>query len=203
MDVPSPIDLCKMDDAREWADSVLLKRPYRHEFFAAFASAISARSENAPIRLLELGSGQGFLAEHLLAALPSIHYVALDFSAAMHQLAAERLGASAQRVEFVERSFRAPNWVDGLDPFHCVVTNQAVHELRHKRYAADLHRQARALLLTGGSYLVCDHYVGDGGMSNAQLYMTVEEQKSALLAAGFSNVELLLQKGGLVLHRAS
>lgn len=203
MDVPSPIDLRNAEDAREWANSALLKRPYRHEFFAAFASAISAQSESTSIRLLELGSGPGFLAEHLLTALPSINYVALDFSAAMHQLASERLGVSAQCVEFIERSFRESNWADGLGQFHAVVTNQAVHELRHKRYASTLHRQARELLFAGGSYLVCDHYVGEGGMSNAQLYMTIEEQKLALLEVGFTHVEQLLLKGGLVLHRAS
>ena len=203
MDVPSPIDLCNMKDAREWADSALLKRPYRREFFAAFASAIATQSESKPVRLLELGSGPGFLAEHLLSALPFIDYVALDFSAAMHQLALERLGMSAQRVAFIERSFRELNWGDGLGQFQYVVTNQAVHELRHKRHAPALHRQVRELLLAGGSYLVCDHFSGDGGMSNAQLYMTVEEQKLALLAAGFTQVEQLLLKGGLVLHRAS
>ena len=83
------------------------------------------------------------------------------------------------------------------------MTNQAVHELRHKRYAPTLHHQVRGLLATGGNYLVCDHFAGEGGMSNSELYMTVEEQKAALFAAGFTNVEQLLLKGGLVLHRAS
>jgi SAM-dependent methyltransferase len=203
IDVPSPIDLRNMKDAREWADSALLKRPFRAEFFAAFALAIATQTENRPARVLELGSGPGFLAEHLLATLPFIDYVALDFSAAMHQLASERLGPSVQRVKFVERSFRDANWFNSLGQFQHIVTNQAVHELRHKRYAPTLHHQARELLVAGGCYLVCDHFSGEGGMSNSELYMTVEEQKSALLAAGFTNVKQLLLKGGLVLHCAS
>jgi len=40
-------------------------------------------------------------------------------------------------------------------------------------------------------------------MSNDQLYMSVAEQRQALLDAGFRNVRLVLQKGSLVLHRAS
>lgn len=39
-------------------------------------------------------------------------------------------------------------------------------------------------------------------MKNDQLFMTVSEQKQALLCAGFAHVEQMLAKGGLVLHRA-
>ena len=133
-----------------------------------------------------------------------LNYVALDFSASMHELAKQRLGAEpAARVQFIERSFREAAWWNGLGQFTFVVTNQAVHELRHKRYASALHAQVKPLLLHGGSYLVCDHFFGEGGMSNHELYMSVLEQKQALINAGFSNVEQLLLKGGLVLHRAT
>jgi hypothetical protein len=53
-----------------------------------------------------------------------------------------------------------------------------------------------------GCYLVCDHYVGDDGMSNDALHMTVEEQRDCLKAAGFGAVTNLLAMSGLVLHRA-
>lgn len=65
-----------------------------------------------------------------------------------------------------------------------------------------LHRQVRPLLLGTGAYLVCDHYVGEDGMRNDQLYMSVEEQRQALLTAGFSHVVEVMRKGGLVLHSA-
>jgi hypothetical protein len=77
--------------------------------------------------------------------------------------------------------------------------NQAVHELRHKRYAVELHRHVRTVLRSGGSYLVCDHFYGPGGMTNDQLYMTIEEQKAALETADFSVRQVLL-KDGMVLH---
>jgi SAM-dependent methyltransferase len=198
IDVPSPIDLRLMEDARPWAEAALGKRPVRPEFFDTFARLIGTDGA----RVLELGSGPGFLAEHLLRALPNLRYVALDFSPAMHQLAAERLGERAARVTFVERSFREPAWVDGLGPFDFVVTNQAVHELRHKDYAATLHTQVRPLLAAGGSYLMCDHFCGEGGLSNEQLYMTVSEQHDALMRGGFGRAEAVLVKGGLALHRA-
>lgn len=200
-DVPSPIDLRLMGDARDWEASATAKRPWRTEFFAAFSDALAGQV-GASARVLELGSGPGFLAAHLLDALPGLNYVALDFSPAMHELAAQRLGAAASRVRFVERSFLEPDWTLGLGPFDAIVTNQAVHELRHKRHARTLHRQARELLAPGASYLVCDHFAGDGGMQNDQLYMSAAEQREALLDAGFAGVEPLMLKGGLVLHRA-
>lgn len=199
-DVPSPIDLRQMADARQWADQALAVRPWRTEFFAAFAEALAQGSAR---RVLELGSGPGFLALHLLRALPDLEYVALDNSPAMHALAAERLGALAGRVTFVERSFKEPGLGDGLGAFDHVVTHQAVHELRHKRHARGLHEQVRELLSPSGRYLVCDHFAGEGGQSNDQLYMCVEEQRAALSDAGFVQIEPLLLKGGLILHSAS
>ena len=202
-DVPSPIDLQDMATAREWAASALSKRPWRTEFFEAFSALIANSSPGHPHRVLELGSGPGFLAEHLLRSHATISYVALDFSAAMHKLAAERLGGLASRVQFVERSFREPDWTQALGDFDFVVTHQAVHELRHKRHATALHAQVKPLLLRGGHYLVCDHFCGEGGMSNDQLYMSVTEQRQALLSAGFATVEQVLLKSGLVLHNAT
>jgi ubiquinone/menaquinone biosynthesis C-methylase UbiE len=199
-DVHSPIDLRSLKDASEWASTAMEKRPWRLEFFAVFASEVARYSEKADV--LELGSGPGFLAAYLLTQLPQLNLHLLDFSEAMHSLARERLGTSALSVQFIARSFREPDWSADLQSFDCVITNQAVHELRHKRHAVDLHRAVLALLKPQGSYLVCDHYVGGDGMRNDQLYMTIQEQRAALLAAGFSRVDQLLAKGGLVLNRA-
>ena len=176
-------------------------RPWRIEFFECFAMEI-AKAEG-PVRVLELGSGPGFLAAHLLAALPKLSMVLLDFSKPMHDLARARLAPHLERVEFVERNFKDPNWVDSLNGFDFVVTNQAVHELRHKRYATALHKQVRNVLTPNGRYLVSDHYAGDGGMSNTDLYMTVEEHREALALAGYRSISELKHKGGMVLNSAA
>lgn len=201
-DVPSPIELRDMSDALAWEQSAMLKRPWRAEFFAQFAAEISAHPRQIH-HVLELGSGPGFLAEHLLRSNATLRYVALDFSSAMHELAVQRLDDLASRVQFVERSFKQDNWFEGLGRFDCVVTHQAVHELRHKRHAPVLHAQVKQVLCPGGAYLVCDHFFGEGGMKNDQLYMSAEEQKQALLASGFTYVKQVMLKGGLVLHNAT
>jgi cyclopropane fatty-acyl-phospholipid synthase-like methyltransferase len=201
-DVPSPIDLRLMSDACEWEKTAFEKRPWRADLFARFAHQLMLGQP--PVRcVLELGSGPGFLASHLLSELPDLHMVLLDFSEAMHELARRRVGPMVNRVEFLSKNFKNSDWVRGLKEFDAVVTIQAVHELRHKRYAEELHRQVRTLLRPGGPYLVCDHFRGEDGMSNEQLYMTVAEQKAALESAGYASVQQVLLKGGLVLHRAN
>jgi ubiquinone/menaquinone biosynthesis C-methylase UbiE len=191
-----------MSDAREWEHTAMEKRPSRSEFFSTFANELMQR-EPPVFQVLELGSGPGFLASHLLSASPHLRMVLLDFSAAMHELARQRLGPMVSRVEFVDANFKDPVWSEGLMNFDAVVTNQAVHELRHKRYAGELHKQVKTVLRPGGSYLVCDHFYGPGGMSNERLYMTVDEQRVAIESAGYASVRRVLLKGGMVLHHAN
>ena len=128
-DVPSAIDFRSPKDARDWAATALTKRPWRTQFFVRIAEALADLAVPQP-SILELGSGPGLLAEHLLAAFPGSSYAALDVSPAMHQIAKERLGLLADRVVFIERDFRAPDWPHGVTVVDAVVTVQAVHELR-------------------------------------------------------------------------
>ena len=200
-DVPSPIDFRDLNDAREWERTALSKRPSRPSFFEAYAEQIRAHTRPI-VTVLELGSGPGFLAEHLLEKLLHIAYTALDFSGAMHELARMRLGATVERARFVERSFKEENWVDELGQFDCVVTHQAVHELRHKRHATQFHRQVATVLPVGGLYLVCDHFSGGDGMVDDPLFMTREEQKASLIAGGFEAPELLKTDDTLAMYRA-
>ena len=81
------------------------KRPWRAEFFARFASEVAEVSPKVE-RVLELGSGPGFLAKHLLQSLSYVELVLLDFSSAMHELAGARLGGLANRATFIERNFK-------------------------------------------------------------------------------------------------
>jgi SAM-dependent methyltransferase len=201
-DVVSPIDLRSMADAREWAATAMQKRPSREEFFQCFIAQLR-ELRLADTSVLELGSGPGFLAQRILQSIPGVLYTMLDFSPAMHELARERLQSLAHAVRPVEADFKCAGWTTGLGSFDAIITMQAVHEVRHKKHVAGLHRSVRSLLKTNGQYLVCDHYLGQDGMTNELLYMTVEEQRDALESAGFDIVTCLLRMGGLVLHSAS
>jgi ubiquinone/menaquinone biosynthesis C-methylase UbiE len=138
-DVPSPIDLRTSKHAQEWAASAMLARPWREHFFRQFVAEVALLGRGN-LRILERGSGPGFLAEKILAAVPGIHYTMLDFSPAVHELARQRLGPLMQHVRPVVADFKRAAWSVGLRKFDAVLTNQAVHELRHKRHALSLHR---------------------------------------------------------------
>ena len=200
-DVPSPIDLRDPRHALEW-ERTAQERPGRAEIFQAFGQQLLGL-DRSDLAILELGSGPGFLAVHLLDTLPAARLTLLDFSAAMHDLARARIGPRATRARFVERSFKAPGWSRGLGRFDAVIANQAVHELRHKRHASRLHAEVKEVLVPGGVYLVSDHFLGEGGLLDDQLYMTVAEQQRALLRAGFSQVQKVAAAGSLVMHRAT
>lgn len=201
-DVPSRVDLRQWDDAQTWASVAIQRRPWREEFFQAIVHELGFLKQNE-LSILELGSGPGFLALRVLENVPTATYVALDFSPAMHSLARQRLGSLAQRVNFLEVDFKRSDWVVGLHSFDAVLTVQAIHELRHKCHAPAIYRSIRLLLNKGGIFLVCDHFVGDGGMRDSNLYMTVGEHDQALRQAGFKRVEKRLETGGLVLFLAA
>jgi SAM-dependent methyltransferase len=200
VEVPTPIDFRLMGDCLEW-ESKAMARPFRLDFFEAITNRLR-KLNVSELSILELGSGPGFLALYILETLPEVQISLLDFSPAMHELAGKRLATYVERVKFVERNFKEVDWAEGLGTYDVVVTIQSVHELRHKLYAEALHRQVKTLLKEQGCYLVCDHYFGEDGLQNDQLYMTRDEQRSCLASAGYKVTDVLV-KGGRSLYHAA
>jgi SAM-dependent methyltransferase len=198
-DVPIRVDFRDPATARTWIEETRIKRPYRPRFFAAFCAALSARRQ---LRILELGSGPGQLAREILSHCDVRTYVALDFSHAMHEIAAEHLGAHASRVSFVIRDFREPGWPDGLGEFDAVVTLQAAHETRHKRHLVPLLERARTCLAPGGILLYADHYLTPEAKLPA-LLPAREDQPLALERAGLAEVRLVYEEGNMALWAGS
>src|SRR5580698_10370922 len=81
-DVPSPVNFHDLHEAEEWTLQTTRKRPWRAEFFSMYAKALNERFAK-PIRVLELGSGPGLLAQQVLDSCAIQSYAALDFSAVM------------------------------------------------------------------------------------------------------------------------
>ena len=194
-DVPIRVDFRDPATPRTWIEDTRVKRPYRPRFFSAFCAALGARAD---LRILELGSGPGQLARELLVHCDVHTYVALDFSPAMHELAAEHLGELADRVTFVTRDFREPSWPSELGAFDAIVTLQAAHETRHKRHLVPLLERARTLLLAGGVLLYADHYLTPDTKLPA-LAPARADQPLALARAGFVDVQLLYEEGNMAL----
>jgi SAM-dependent methyltransferase len=188
-DVPIRVDFRDAAAARAWIEDTRVRRPYRAQFFAAFCAELAPR-----LRILELGSGPGQLAREIIEHCDVQSYTALDFSPAMHAIAREHLG---DRVTFVTRDFRDPAWADGLGDFDAIVTLQAAHETRHARHLVPLLERARALLVPGGVLLYADHY--RTAELPSPLYTERDEQPRALERAGFGDVRLVCEAGGIAL----
>ena len=133
-DVASPIDLGNYEDAVEWQDTANVKRPWRKDFFDYYANLIKTYASDQ-CRILELGAGLGFLAQHLLSQLPNIQYTAFDFSEAMHQLAQQKLTPSERaRANYLIGNFKEPEWQNDVNQkYDFIIIHQALHELRHKK----------------------------------------------------------------------
>ncbi|HXU79791.1 MAG TPA: class I SAM-dependent methyltransferase [Polyangia bacterium] len=194
-DVPIRVDFRDPATARTWIEETRIKRPYRPRFFAAFCAALVALPR---LRILELGSGPGQLAREILLHCDVHTYVALDFSPAMHELAAEHLGELAGRVTFVTRDFREPAWASDLGTFDAIVTMQAAHETRHKRHLVPLLERARTVVAPGGVLLYADHYLTPETKLPA-LSPARAEQPLALERAGFVDVTLHHEEGNMAL----
>lgn len=199
-DVPYGDDWFRSDVVEAWAEAADRIRPWRSRFRDAIAEDIATLPAGA--RVVELGSGPGFLAERVLERCASLaSYSLLDFSELMLARSRARVARFAA-ARFVLADFKRPDWIDRCDePFDCVVSMQAVHELRHKRHVPALYRQLRQALSTPGLILICDHVPLDDSEKSARLYMTADEQLEALSVAGFEDVEIALSIDKLRLYR--
>jgi hypothetical protein len=120
----------------------------------------------------------------------------------MHDIASEHLGDLARRASFVVRDFREPTWPADLGTFDAIVTQQAVHETRHRRHALPLFQRARTLLAPGGLMLYCDGYLVDPEGKLAALALERADQPRVLERAGFVDVRLLHDEGNMALYSA-
>ena len=112
----------------------------------------------------------------------------------------ESLGAFPA-ASFVLASFKSEDWTSRVvGRFDCVLSMQAVHELRNKRHAPRLYEQIYQALTVPGGIVICDHTPFDDSPSSTALYMTEQEQQQALLESRFTNVRIELSVNGLELY---
>jgi SAM-dependent methyltransferase len=201
-DLPYGEDFHDEAQAAAWADAAARKRPWRPLIFDQFVAAIAG---SPGPRILELGSGPGFLAEHVLDRCPSVaRYTLLDFAMPMLRQSQQRLQRHGSRAVFVQADFKSDAWPAEVEgPFDFVFSLQAVHELRHKRHAPRLYRQVRALLSPGAELVVCDH-LPEGAFTprHRRLFLSQTENLTALAESGFVEPRLVWSEHAMALYRA-
>ena len=127
--------------------------PSRGEQIEIMVDLLSGSSGS--IRIVELCSGEGLLAEAILECYPRSGLIGYDGSREMKEAAQRRLARfgnrfEARRFDLADRSWR--NWEVPAD---AVVTSLAVHHLDDTEKAclfSDIHR----LLAPGGVFIIAD-----------------------------------------------
>jgi tRNA (cmo5U34)-methyltransferase len=176
--------------------------------------------EAAAPRVLDLGAGTGALSARIAGRLPSASLTLLDADPAMLAQAEERLAPHRARVTLVRGSF-----FDPLPPCDAAVASLALHHVRSLDDKRALYRNVHAALPPGGVLLDADaalpaapaladrtrrrwaaHLVARGDTepqayarfadwAKEDLYFPLDDDLSALRAAGFTWAEVLFRAG--------
>jgi SAM-dependent methyltransferase len=148
--------------------------------------------------MLDVGSGPGFLAEHVLRSSDVRAYHLFDFSPHMLDLSRVRLRDFGERAVFHQGSFLDERWWESLPaPFDAIVSMQAIHEARDGSRIPKIYEELRRLLRPRGLVLIADE-VNEGEKIEKHL-LSLNEHEMALSGAGFEEFRLIRAAGDLVL----
>jgi len=137
----------------DWARRYLAERdtiPHRAEGTAALLEMLPA----APQRVLDLGTGDGFLIGAVRRVRPGVSGIACDFSDEMLDRARARFGV-APEVEVTAHDLDQP-LPDAWGVFDLVVSSFAIHHVNDARKRA-LYGEVFARLVPGGTFLNLEH----------------------------------------------
>ncbi len=138
--------------AAGWADR-FVPTPERLELFEVILSELQSRIPPHG-RVVELGIGPGYLADHLLRAMPEIQYCGVDFSAPMLDIARHRLSAYSIRVVYVQADLVQDRWCLSVPkPVDAIVSTWALHDLGSQANVESVYRSCTRVLRDGGMLL--------------------------------------------------
>ena len=143
--------------------------------------------------VVELGIGPAYLADYLLARLPSISYEGIDFSQPMLSQAGSRLARFGDRLHLHQADLLGDRWSSDLSrPPAAIVSTWALHDLGGQAQTAQVYR-ACALALPQGGLLLNGDFVKPAGTLHPfePGRFAVSRHLEFLQEAGFSQVSSL------------
>lgn len=136
---------------REW-DSIFLQTvdPTRSRRMEAILDVLGSRLQQ-PIRVLDLGTGPGPLAERMLQRFPGGRVVGVDSDPVLLHVCQQALSRYGNRVSLVLADLKSESWSTGLpaEGFDAAVSSLALHWLDESELRS-LYRELRRLLRPGG-----------------------------------------------------
>jgi SAM-dependent methyltransferase len=146
-----------------------------------------------PLRILDIGSGYGAIAEEILMRFTHSTLTCVDGSDEMVKLAQERLAKYGSRVQLRLADLAHSDWRAGLDgPFHAVVSGLAIHHLADER-KRQLYLELFDLLAPGGIFLNDDMVAAPPLLKDrfgAIMQRDIQNQERAILGISRSMEEI-------------
>jgi trans-aconitate methyltransferase len=179
---------------------------------AAFGEMLDqlATDATAPLKVLDVGGGDGQVTTALLERYPNASSVLIDFSEPMMAKGAEYLARFGDRFRYHKWDMNEGSWPADLEgPFDAVISSAAIHHLQNDRKAW-LAREILGRLKPGGVFANYDLFrdpeaVLEEHETHARTCATAGEADGFMADAGYAEVSLTLrtpmpkQKGELAL----
>jgi tRNA (cmo5U34)-methyltransferase len=142
------------DDSAAYRVLAPVAVPRRQEMIASLIAA-APFAESDSLEIVELGSGDGSLAEALLARFPQATLTALDGSETMRMEATARLEPFGARARVAAFDLASLDWWDRMFGADLVVSSLSLHHLNDtkKQY---LYKAAAERLSPRGAILIAD-----------------------------------------------
>ncbi len=142
------------DDSLTYREIASVAVPRRDEMMAMLVAAVPFAADE-PVKMLELGSGDGRLAEALLTVFPRATLTALDGSESMRQETSNRLALFGDRARVAPFDVAALDWWDRMFGADLVVSSLCLHHLNDARKQY-LYKAAAERLSQRGALLIAD-----------------------------------------------
>lgn len=141
-------------DSQLYRDIADVAVPGRRELMATLVAAVPFATDE-PVKVLELGAGDGRLAEALLTVFPRATLTALDGSESMRRAATARLALFGDRARVAAFDVAALDWWDRMFGVDLIVSSLCLHHLNDakKQY---LYKAAAERLSARGALLIAD-----------------------------------------------
>ena len=188
-------NLRSSDDVVEYAASLDARWPERSQVIRHIRRQVNALPFSKA-HVVELGSGPGLLARHLLSELPDIVYTGIDNSEPLQTFARSELAPFAERVELIRADLNADSWPGHLHgDVQAVVSMQSLHDLGDEAQVNRIYGLARSLIVPGGAIPECRPGCA-GGPTQSQQPRTPQPAASSAAAQIPRLRTYILQPGG-------
>lgn len=180
------------DYVEGWTDR-FVPTPDRLELFNIILSEL--KSHIPPNgRVVELGIGPGYLADHLLRAMPGIQYHGIDFSSPMLDIARQRLRPHSARITYVKAGLVKDQWWMGIPkPVNAIVSTWALHDLGSQENVEVVYKNCAEVLQNGGMLLNGDFIKPDKATHEYEPgRVEIAKHIKILLRVGFKNAKCLV-----------